>query len=453
MTTRPLLTIILAAGKGTRMKSAHPKVLHRVGGLSLLGHALRAAESVGGERIAVVIGPDMAGVRSEAEAIAPGAQVFVQDQQLGTAHAVLAARAAIAGHDGDVLVLFGDTPLIASATLRDLVQCLAPQTPLAVLGFDAADPNGYGRLLCDAAGDVMAIREHKDASEAERQTSFCNSGVMAFRGEVMLDLLDRIGTDNAQNEYYLTDAVAVAWAAGYRVAARRCAEEEVLGINSRHQLSVAEAVFQHRCRERAMAEGATLIAPETVWFSYDTSIGRDVTIEPNVYFGPGVVVEDDVVIHANCHFEGASIRRGAEVGPFARLRRGADIGPKGKIGNFVEVKNVTLAEGAKANHLAYLGDGTVGAGANIGAGTIFCNYDGFFKHRTEIGPGAFIGSNSALVAPVSIGPGAFVGSGSVVTRNVPADALAVERSELSIREGWAAKFRAMMQRRKSVKSS
>ncbi len=267
MTTRPLLTIILAAGKGTRMKSAVPKVLHRVGGLSLLGHALRAAKSIGGERIAVVIGPDMARVRSEAEAIAPGAQVFVQDQQLGTAHAVLAAREAIAGHDGDVLVLFGDTPLIAPATLRDLVQCLAPQTPLAVLGFDAADPNGYGRLLCDAAGDVMAIREHKDASEAERKTLFCNSGVMAFRGEVMLDLLDRIGTDNAQNEYYLTDAVAVARAAGYRVAARRCAEEEVLGINSRHQLSMAEAVFQRRCRERAMAEGATLIAPETVWFS------------------------------------------------------------------------------------------------------------------------------------------------------------------------------------------
>ncbi|MCL4766685.1 MAG: bifunctional UDP-N-acetylglucosamine diphosphorylase/glucosamine-1-phosphate N-acetyltransferase GlmU [Hyphomicrobiaceae bacterium] len=453
MASRPLLTIVLAAGKGTRMKSAVPKVLHRVGGLSLLGHALRATGSLGAGAVAVVIGPDMEAVRSEALALAPGTGIFVQDQQLGTAHAVLAARAAIAGHSGDVLVVFADTPLIAPGTLRSLVDRLDAETPLAVLGFEAADPTGYGRLLCDAAGGISAIREHKDATEAERALTFCCSGVMAFRREEMLDMLGEIGTGNVQGEYYLTDAVAVARSKGFRVAAQACAEEEVLGINSRNQLAMAEAVFQRRFRDRVMAEGATLVAPETVWFSHDTLVGRDVTIEPNVFFGPGVIVEDEVRIHANCHLEGAHVRRGAAVGPFARLRPGADLGTGVRIGNFVEVKNVTLEAGAKANHLAYLGDGRVGAGANVGAGTIFCNYDGFLKHRTEVGPGAFIGSNSALVAPVSIGPGAYVGSGSVVTRNVPADALALERSELTIREGWAAKFRAMMQRRKSMKSS
>ena len=454
MTTRPLLTIILAAGKGTRMKSAVPKVLHRVGGLSLLGHVLRSVEELGSDRVAVVIGPDMDDVRSEACARAPGAEVFIQEQQLGTAHAVLAARGAIARHGGgDVLVVFADTPFITPATLADLRSTLNAETPIAVLGFEAADPNGYGRLLSDGSGGVSAIREHEDATEAERAVRLCNSGVMAFRGERMLELLDAIRAGNAKGEYYLTDAVAIARSKGARVAARRCAEDEVLGINSRVQLAEAEAVFQRRFRERVMAEGATLIAPETVWFSHDTVIGRDVIIEPNVFFGARVVVEDGVVIHANCHIEGARLRRGAELGPFARLRPGADLGVRSKVGNFVEVKNVTVEEGAKANHLSYLGDGRVGAGANIGAGTIFCNYDGFFKHRTDIGEGAFIGSNTALVAPVSIGPGAFIGSGSVITKNVPADALAMERSEQSVREGWAAKFRTMMQRRKSQKRS
>lgn len=453
MATRPLLTIVLAAGKGTRMKSAVPKVLHQVGGLSLLGHVLSTARSIGAGSLAVVIGPDMAGVRAEANAVAPEARIFVQDKQLGTAHAVLAAREAIVRHNGDVLVLFADSPLVTPGTLRGLLACLDADTPLAVLGFQAADPTGYGRLLCDAVGNVNAIREHKDADEDERAVTFCNSGVMAFRSEAMLDLLDRIGKHNAQGEYYLTDAVAVARAKGYRVAAQSCGEEEVLGINSRSQLAMAEAVFQRRFRERVMTEGATLIAPETVWFSHDTVIGRDVTIEPNVFFGPRVVIEDEVIIHANCHLTGARIRRGAEIGPFARFRPGADIGPGAKIGNFVEVKNVTLEAGAKANHLSYLGDGRVGAGANIGAGTIFCNYDGFFKHKTEVGPGAFIGSNTSLVAPISVGAGAYIGSGSVITKNVPADALALERNEQSTREGWAAKFRTMMQRRKVVKSS
>jgi len=433
------------------MKSAVPKVLHRVGGLSLLGHVLRTVGAVGDGRMAVVIAPQMDEVRAEVAKQMASAEVFIQEQQLGTANAVLAVRSAIAGHEGDVLIAFADTPLIRPETLKRLLACLDDETPVAVLGFEAADPTGYGRLLRDNDGNVIAIREHKDATEAERAVTFCCSGVMAFRGPPMLELLDAIGTNNAQGEYYLTDAVAIARSRGYRVAAISCPEEEVLGVNSRNQLAEAEAVFQRRFRERVMAEGATLIAPETVWFSYDTVIGRDVVIEPNVFFGPGATVEDDVVIHANCHIEGACLRRGAEVGPFARFRPGADIGPRSKIGNFVEVKNVVVEEGAKANHLSYLGDGRVGAGANIGAGTIFCNYDGFFKHKTEIGAGAFIGSNTSLVAPVSVGAGAYIGSGSVITKNVPADALALERSEQTVRDGWAAKFRALMQRRKAEK--
>lgn len=450
MTSRPLLTIVLAAGKGTRMKSSVPKVLHKVGGLSLLGHVLASARKLESSRLAVVIGPDMEAVRQAALAAAPGADIFVQDEQLGTAHAVLAARQAIAAHDGDVLILFSDTPLLQPTALASLRDRLDDKTALSVLGFEAADPTGYGRLLCDDNGDLLAIREHKDSSEAERAVTFCNSGVMAFRSETMLDLLDRIGTGNAQGEYYLTDAVGLARAAGYRVVTERCEESEVLGINSRNQLAAAEAIFQQRKRAEVMAEGATLIAPETVWFSYDTAIGRDVVIEPNVFFGPKVIVEDNVQIHANCHIEGAHLRRGVAVGPFARLRPGADLGEKARIGNFVEVKNTTVGPGAKANHLAYLGDGRVGAHANIGAGTIFCNYDGFFKHMTEVEEGAFVGSNSSLVAPVKIGAGAFVGSGSVITKDVPADSLALERSEQDVREGWAAKFRTMMQRRKAA---
>ena len=450
MTSRPLLTIVLAAGKGTRMKSALPKVLHKVGGLSMLGHVLGTAAQVGAHRTAVVFGPAMDAVRAEALKRSPGADNFVQDQQLGTAHAVLAAREAIAAHRGDVLVVFSDTPLIEAGTLKALTAQLNESTPLAVLGFTAADPTGYGRMLCDKDGNLLAIREHKDATEAERSIAFCCSGVMAFRGETMLGILDRIGTSNAQGEYYLTDAVALARADGYRVATQNCAEEEVLGINARGQLAAAESVFQRRRRAQAMADGATLIAPETVWFSHDTVIGRDVVIEPNVFFGPKVRIEDNVTIHANCHIEGARLSDGVEVGPFARLRPGAELDSGVKIGNFVEVKNVRMGPGAKANHLAYLGDGDVGAKANIGAGTIFCNYDGFFKHRTTVGEGAFVGSNSALVAPVTIGAGAFVGSGSVITKDVPPDSLALERSEQDVREGWAAKFRTMMQRRKAA---
>jgi bifunctional UDP-N-acetylglucosamine pyrophosphorylase/glucosamine-1-phosphate N-acetyltransferase len=320
MTTPPLLTVILAAGKGTRMKSATPKVLHPIAGLSMLGHTLKTASAAGDGTIALVIGPGMDAVRADAARLAPGAQIFVQEQQLGTAHAALAARAAIAGHRGDVLVLFADTPLLRAETLMQLRARLDAQTPLAVLGFHAADPSGYGRIVTDPSGAVLAVREHKDASEKERKITFCCSGVMAFSADRMLPILDRIANHNAQREYYLTDAVAIARASGLTVAAIVCPEDEVLGINSREQLAAAEAIYQGRARRQAMAEGATLIAPETVWFSHDTIIGRDVTIEPNVFFGPGVSVEDNVQIRAHCHIEGARIRRGARVGPAARRR-------------------------------------------------------------------------------------------------------------------------------------
>jgi bifunctional UDP-N-acetylglucosamine pyrophosphorylase/glucosamine-1-phosphate N-acetyltransferase len=348
-----------------------------------------------------------------------------------------------------VLVLYSDTPLLATATLEQLRARLDAGAGIAVLGFDSADPTGYGRLLTEDGGWLRAIREDKDASADERRVRLCNSGVMAFRLDDLVGVLSRIGNANAKKEFYLTDAVEIARAGGSRAAVVVCSEEEVLGVNSRDQLAGAEAIFQKRARLAVMREGATLIAPDTVWLSYDTKIGRDVVIEPNVFFGPGVTVEDGAEIKANCHIEKARIGQGARVGPFARLRPGADLGSDVHVGNFVEVKNVTLGAGAKANHLSYLGDGSVGAGANIGAGTIFCNYDGFGKHRTEIGAGAFVGSNTALVAPVKVGDGAYIGSGSVITKNVAADALALERSTQEERPGWAAKFRAMMLKRKA----
>jgi len=449
MTRRPLLIVVLAAGEGTRMKSALPKVLHKIAGRSMLAHALAAARDLAPSSLAVVIGPDMDAVRAEALREAPSAQVFVQAERKGTADAVLAAREALARHQGDVLVLYADTPLLTAPTLQRLLETLDQAAGIAVLGFEAADPTGYGRLLTDAGGWLAAIREEKDASEAERRVRLCNSGVMGFHLDDLLGVLGRIGNANAKGEFYLTDAIELARRGDARAAVVACEEEEVLGINLRDQLAAAEAIFQRRARLSAMRDGVTLIAPETVWLSYDTRLGRDVIIEPNVFFGPGVTVEDGAEIKANCHIERAHIGRGARVGPFARLRPGAELGPHVHVGNFVEVKNSTLGEGAKANHLSYLGDGDVGAGANIGAGTIFCNYDGFNKHRTEIGAGAFVGSNSSLVAPVKIGAGAYIGSGSVITKNVAAGALALERSAQEERPGWAAKFRAMMGRRKT----
>ena len=448
-----LLTIVLAAGKGTRMKSARPKVLHPIAGLSMLGHVLALAEQAGCARLAVVVGPGMDDVAAEAGRRFPGAEIFVQRQQRGTADAVLAARDALRSHTGDVLVLYADTPLLTPDTLRRLMAALDAGANVAVLGFEAADPTGYGRLLTGSAGELVAIREHRDATETEQRVRLCNSGVLAFRAPDLLTILDRIGNGNAKGEFYLTDAVAIARADGRKAAVVVCPEAEVLGVNARDQLAAAEAIWQQRARREAMLAGVTMVAPETVWLSHDTRLGRDVRIEPNVLIGPGVVVEDGVEILANCHFEGATIGRGARVGPFARLRPGARLGADVHIGNFVEVKNVALGDGAKANHLSYLGDGSVGANANIGAGTIFCNYDGFNKSKTEIGAGAFIGSNTSLVAPVRVGAGAYIGSGSVITKDVPDDALALERSEQDTRPGWAARFRTMMARRKAAKSA
>lgn len=449
MKRRPLLIVILAAGKGTRMKSAVPKVMHEIAGRTMLGHALNACQELGAETIAVVVGPDMEDVRAAALQQVPDAGVYIQERQDGTAGAVLAAREAIANHKGDVLVQYADTPLLTVGTLERLHARLDDETGVAVLGFDASDPSGYGRLLTGADGWLQAIREDKDASDDERRITLCNSGVMAFRLDNLLGVLDRIGNANAKGEFYLTDAIEIARSDGARAGVVVCAEDEVMGINSRDQLALAEAIYQKHARLAVMLEGATLIAPETVWFSYDTKIGRDVVIQPNVFFGPGVTIGDNVEILANCHFEQSRIGAGSRVGPFARFRPGAQLGENVRIGNFVEVKNTVLGDGAKANHLSYLGDGEIGAGSNIGAGTIFCNYDGFDKHRTVLGPGVFIGSNASLVAPVKIGEGAYVGAGSVITKNVAADALAVTRASQEERPGWAAKFRALIMKRRA----
>ncbi len=451
MTEAPLLIVVLAAGKGVRMRSALPKVLHPIGGRSMLAHVLATAREAGAVRLALVVAPGAETVRAEAMKAAPGIEIFEQAQQAGTADAVLAARPALDSHRGDVLVIFADTPLLQASTVAQLVGALKAGANLAVLGFEAADPTGYGRLILDTQARVTAIREHRDASEEERRITVCNAGAMAFRVQNLGTLLSRIGNGNAKGEYYLTDAVAIATGDGLVARPVTGPAEEALGVNSRAQLAEAEAVFQRRARLKAMEGGATLTAPETVWFSFDTAVGRDVTIEPNVFFGPGVVIEDGAQILANCHMVQTRVRAGARVGPFARFRPGTDIGTGAHIGNFVEVKNATLEPGAKANHLAYIGDGRVGEGANIGAGTIFCNYDGFNKHFTDVGKGVFVGSNSSLVAPLKIGDGAYIGSGSVITKNVEADALALERAPQEQRPGWAAKFRALMKNRKKAK--
>lgn len=443
------LFVVLAAGKGTRMHSALPKVLHKIAGRSILAHVLGLARAGRDAKIAVVVGPDMDGVRREALAAVPEAQVYVQADQRGTADAVLAARSAIEGHDGDVIVLYADTPLLREGTIARLQAALASGANAAVLGFRAKDPTGYGRLLTAADGTLAAIREEKDATEQERKIDLCNSGVMAFRLPNVATLLARIGNDNAKREFYLTDAIELARRDGHAANVVECEEDEVLGVNSRDQLAVAEGIWQNRARLALMNDGVTMVAPETVWLSYDTKIARDVHLEPNVVFGPGVTVAEGAEIKAFSHIEGAVIGKGARVGPFARLRPGAKLAESVHIGNFVEVKNVAVGKEAKANHLAYLGDGEVGARANVGAGTIFCNYDGFAKHQTVIGEDAFIGSNSSLVAPVKIGAGAYIGSGSVITKDVAAGALALERSKQEEKPGWAQKFRELMSRRKS----
>ncbi|WP_183852578.1 bifunctional UDP-N-acetylglucosamine diphosphorylase/glucosamine-1-phosphate N-acetyltransferase GlmU [Prosthecomicrobium pneumaticum] len=441
MTERTALAVILAAGDGTRMRSALPKVLHPVAGLPMLGHVLGAAASAGIGRRAVVVGAGGAAVSAFLAKHAPDALVAEQVERRGTAHAVLAAGALLAAEPDDVLVLYGDTPLVTPETLSRMRAALAEGAAVVVLGFRPADPTGYGRLI-EEDGRLVAIREERDATPAERAIGFCNAGLMAFSGKGLLDLLRAISNDNAKGEFYLTDAVELARARGGRVVALEAPAEEVLGVNTRVELAAVEAIWQSRARKAAMLAGVTMPAPETVFLAHDTRLDRDVLVEPNVVFGPGVSVAEGAVIHAFCHLEGATVEAGASIGPFARLRPGTRLGAGARAGNFVEVKNAEIGAGAKVNHLSYIGDAFVGAQANIGAGTITCNYDGFDKHRTTIGAGAFIGSNSALVAPVAIGDGGYVASGSVITENVDADALALGRASQVAKPGWAARFRA-----------
>jgi len=430
------------------MRSSRPKVLHAIGGRSLLAHVLDVAGAVRA-RAAVVVGPGQEAVVEAARAVMPGAEFYIQQERRGTAHAVLAAKAALVQGTDDVVVVFADTPLITPQTVARLRGAVAAGAGVAVLGFRPANPTGYGRLIADPAGRLLAIREEKDASPAERAISLCNAGLMALAGDVALTLLSQIRDDNAKREFYLTDAVAVARTMGVNAVALEAEEDEVRGVNTQGQLAEAEAVLQRRLRAAAHEAGVTIVAPETVYLCADTKFGRDVTIEPYVVFGPGVTVDDGALIRSFSHLEGAHVGRGARVGPFARLRPGANLEVDVHVGNFVEVKEARLEAGAKANHLAYIGDACVGAGANIGAGTITCNYDGFKKHVTEIGREAFIGSNSALVAPVKIGDGSYVASGSVITRDVPADSLAFGRARQVIKEGLATQLRAVLRASKN----
>ena len=442
MSRRRCLAIVLAAGEGFRMRSSLPKALHAIGGRTLLEHVLRSAVLAGGAEIAVVVGPDHDAVAAQARKLAPQAQIFVQSERLGTAHAVLAAKQAIARGADDILVVFADTPLLRPETLANLRAALERGAAVAVLGFKPADPQGYGRLVMNG-GELVAIREQNDATLEELAIAFCNGGLMALAGDKAIPILERIGNVNAKGEYYLTDAVAIARDMGLKAVAIETGEDDVRGINTKAQLAQAEAVLQTSLRAAALEAGVTMIAPQTVYLAADTKLGRDVTIEPNVVFGPGVTVEDGALIRSFSHLEGAHVGKGARIGPFARLRPGTELGQDVHIGNFVEVKAAQIEAGAKANHLSYIGDARVGEGANIGAGTITCNYDGIAKHRTDIGARAFIGSNSSLVAPVKIGDGAYVGSGSVVTKDVPANALAVARSKQTVKEGWAKRLRQL----------
>ncbi len=440
-----IAAVILAAGMGTRLKSAVPKALHPIAGQPMLGAVLATVRTLEPATGVVVVGPDMAAV----EAVAAPWPTAVQRDRLGTAHAALAARDALGRFDGTVLVVFCDTPLISAATLRRVVdlRARADGPDVVVLGFHAQDPAAYGRLIVGDDGALEGIVEAKDATPEQLKVTLCNSGVMAVDGGKLFTLLERIGNDNAKGEYYLTDLIGLARQDGLTCAVVEGLEGEFLGINSRADLAAAEAVVQQDLRAAAMANGATLIDPNSVWFSHDTVLGRDVVVQPNVYFGPGVTVGDNVTIMAFSHLEGAEVAAGATVGPFARLRPGTVVGSGAKVGNFVEVKNARLAAGAKANHLTYVGDADVGAGVNLGAGTIFANYDGFAKHRTQVGDGASTGSNSVLVAPVAIGAGAMVAAGSVVSEDVESDALVIARGRQEQKAGWAKDYRA----RKKVK--
>jgi bifunctional UDP-N-acetylglucosamine pyrophosphorylase/glucosamine-1-phosphate N-acetyltransferase len=444
-----LLSIILAAGEGTRMQSALPKVLHPVGGLPVVSHVLRTAKAAGSS-IAVVVGPDHEAVEAAVSRFATDAQISRQVERLGTAHAVQQARAAFAPASGHVLVLYADTPLVSASTIAAIVDKLDGGADMVVVGFRPDNPTGYGRLLT-RDGSVTAIREHKDASEDERQIGLCNSGIIGFRGETLRAVIDRIGNQNAKGEYYLTDAVELAAGDGKRIDFIEADAAELVGVDNRVKLAEAEATFQKFKRREVMEAGATLRDPDSVWFSWDTEIGRDVTIFPNVVFGPGVKIADNVEIRAFCDIEDAVIGAGASIGPFARIRGGAELGTDVHLGNFVEVKKSKIGAGTKAGHLSYLGDAEIGAKTNIGAGTITCNYDGVNKDKTVIGDNVFIGSNASLVAPVSIGDGAYTASGSVITEDVPADAVAFGRAHQVNKAGYAPKLREKALAKKAAK--
>ncbi len=439
--------VILAAGKGTRMNSDIPKVLHPIAQTPMLVHTMRAGAALSPERTVIVTGHGSEAVAKVAKAEDETAQITEQGEQLGTAHAVAQARAALEGFEGDVVVLYGDTPFLQPQTLERMIEARA-QNDLVILGFNAADPARYGRLIMN--GDSLErIVEFKDASDEECAITFCNSGLLACDAEVLFSLIDAVGNDNAAGEYYLTDVVEIARSRDLKVTAVACDEAETLGVNSRADLAAADAVFQTRARSELLDLGVTLMAPETVYLAADTIIGRDTVIEPNVVFGPGVTVESGATIRAFSHLEGCHVSRGAVVGPYARLRPGTELAEDTRIGNFVEIKNAEIAEGAKVNHLSYVGDATVGAATNIGAGTITCNYDGVMKHKTTIGRNVFIGSNTMLVAPVTVGDGAMTATGTVVTRDVEADALAVARAKQDNKPGYARKLFEMLKAKKA----
>ena len=445
-----LLSIILAAGEGTRMKSASPKVLHEVGGMPIIGHVARAAREAGSSQIALVTGPHHDAIRKTVTALQPDVVHFEQTVAKGTAHAAAMARELFSTANGYIAVVYGDHPLLRGENFRVVLDRLDAGLDVAILGFEPKDPTGYGRFITDGE-TLLAIREHKDATEDERRIRLCNACILAFRAEVFRDLIDKVEANNAQSEFYLTDLVGLANSAGKKVGYGIAPENDVMGVNDRSQLARAEGLFQDLRREDFMKAGVTLKDPGSVWFSYDTEIARDVTIEPHVVFGPGVVIEESAVIHAFSHIEGAHIGRKASVGPFARLRPEANLQEGAKVGNFVEIKKADIGKGAKVSHLTYIGDATVGDNVNIGAGVITVNYDGYNKHKTVIGKDAFIGSNSSLVAPVTIGEGALVASGSVITEDVEADALALGRSRQVVKPGRAKEIFAKAAAKKQAK--
>lgn len=450
---RTCLAVILAAGDATRMKSSRSKVLHPVGNLPMISHVAKAAAQAGVNHIALVVGRDAEAVSAAAAAgLDVAVTTVTQTERKGTGHAVLMARDVIAQGFDDVVVLYGDAPLVSSERLIAARKAREQGADVVVLGFRAADPTGYGRMI-ERDGALVAIREHKDASDEERRIDFCNGGIITFSGSEANSLLAAIGNANAKGEFYLTDIVEIAAGRGLRCVALEAPEADMMGCNTRVELAEIEAVWQERARRQAMLSGVSMVDPGSVFLSHDTEFGADVTIEPNVWFGPGVRVESGAAIHAFSHLEGAHVGPGASVGPFARLRPGADLAEKAKVGNFCEVKKAQIGPGAKVNHLSYIGDAVIGAKANIGAGTITCNYDGENKHVTHIGANAFIGSNSALVAPVRIGEGAFIGSGSVVTSDVPDDGLAIARARQETKPGRARLLREKIAALKALRAA